>query len=58
MTRLDKYLVDKGFFSSRNQAQEAILRGEVMVNGQIAKKFSYKVKPDDKVEVFSEGYPR
>ncbi|MEY3090049.1 MAG: hypothetical protein RL113_365 [Pseudomonadota bacterium] len=35
--RLDKYLVDEGYFESRNRANEAIKSGEVSVNGKKAK---------------------
>lgn len=56
--RLDKYLVENWYFSSRNQAQEAILRGEVLINWNAIRKFSYKVKDDDKIEILSEWFPR
>jgi len=35
--RLDKYLVDEGYFESRNRALEAIKAGEVKLNGKKAK---------------------
>jgi len=37
MVRLDKYLVEQGFFESRNRALEAIKRGKVFVDGAVAK---------------------
>ena len=35
--RLDKYLVDEGYFESRNRANDAIKAGFVMVDGKKAK---------------------
>jgi len=41
--RLDKYLVENGFFESGNKAKEAILNEKVRVNGEIIKKPAFKV---------------
>ncbi len=70
--RLDKYLVEKGYFESRNRALDAIKRGKVFVNGQVAKasikcdknsnididqeKF-YVSRSAKKLELFLEEYP-
>ena len=70
--RLDKYLVEKGYFESRNRALDAIKRGKVFVNGQVAKasmkcdensnididheKF-YVSRAAKKLELFLEEYP-
>ena len=35
--RLDKYLMDEGYFESRNRAHEAIKAGQVKVDGKVAK---------------------
>ncbi len=48
--RLDKYLVEEGYFESRNRAHEAIKSGTVMVNGKKAKP-SVKIDADTRVEV-------
>ncbi|SFV90032.1 RNA binding methyltransferase FtsJ like [hydrothermal vent metagenome] len=48
--RLDKYLVEEGYFESRNRALEAIKAGQVKVNAKAAKP-SLKVDADTSVEV-------
>ena len=48
--RLDKYLVEEGYFESRNRAHEAIKNAEVTVNGKQAKP-SMKIDADTLVEV-------
>ncbi|CAA6805476.1 MAG: RNA binding methyltransferase FtsJ like [uncultured Sulfurovum sp.] len=48
--RLDKYLVDEGYFESRNRANDAIKAGHVMVDGKKAKA-SAKVDENTLVEV-------
>ena len=37
MVRVDKYLVDEGYFESRNRASDAIKAGDVTLNGKKAK---------------------
>jgi len=70
--RLDKYLVEKGYFESRNRALDAIKRGKVFVNG-VLEKASYKCndtviidieeekfyvsRAAKKLELFLEEYP-
>ncbi len=48
--RLDKYLVEEGYFESRNRALEAIRAGQVHVNGKKAKP-SVKIDANTIVEV-------
>jgi 23S rRNA (cytidine1920-2'-O)/16S rRNA (cytidine1409-2'-O)-methyltransferase len=48
--RLDKYLVEEGYFESRNRALEAIKAGEVSVDGKKAKP-SAKIDENSVVEV-------
>lgn len=48
--RLDKYLVEEGYFESRNRANDAIKAGQVLVDGKKAKA-SAKVDENSIVEV-------
>ena len=48
--RLDKYLVDEGYFESRNRANDAIKAGIVLVDGKKAKP-SVKIDENTQVEV-------
>jgi len=48
--RLDKYLVEEGYFESRNRANDAIKAGQVMVDGKKAKA-SAKIDENTIVEV-------
>ena len=49
--RLDKYLVEEGYFESRNRAHDAIKAGQVMVDGKKPKP-SAKIDENSSVEVF------
>ncbi|PHS36843.1 MAG: TlyA family rRNA (cytidine-2'-O)-methyltransferase [Sulfurovum sp.] len=48
--RLDKYLVEEGYFESRNRANDAIKAGQVMVDGK-KPKASAKIDENSMVEV-------
>jgi 23S rRNA (cytidine1920-2'-O)/16S rRNA (cytidine1409-2'-O)-methyltransferase len=48
--RLDKYLVEEGYFESRNRAHEAIKAGQVLVDGKKAKP-SVKIDENTVVDV-------
>ena len=50
-SRLDLHLVERGFFSSREQAQRAIMAGEVRVGEAVVDKASVKVADDAAVSV-------
>ena len=50
-TRLDAFLVDQGFFPSREQAQRAIMAGEVRVGDRIVDKASVKVAGDTAISL-------
>jgi len=54
--RLDKYLMENGYFESRNKADEAIKNEKVRINGNVIKKSSYKVNEDDKIEILGESF--
>ncbi len=62
MIRLDLFLLDNGFFVSRNKAQEFISSSKVKVDGKIIKKPSFKVENpkieilEDKIYVSRAGY--
>jgi 23S rRNA (cytidine1920-2'-O)/16S rRNA (cytidine1409-2'-O)-methyltransferase len=50
-SRLDSFLVEHGFFPSREQAQRAIMAGEVRVGDMVVDKSSVKVEPAAAVSV-------
>src|SRR6185312_6040289 len=49
--RLDAVLTQKGLFPSREQAQRAIMAGEIKVNDRIATKSSLLVDPTVNIEI-------
>jgi len=49
--RLDEALVARGFYASRARARDAILRGTVWVNGEVATKPAQPVGPNTEVAV-------
>jgi 23S rRNA (cytidine1920-2'-O)/16S rRNA (cytidine1409-2'-O)-methyltransferase len=49
MGRLDQELVERKLCESREKAKRAILAGEVSINGQLARKSSDPVKPNDRL---------
>ena len=53
--RLDKYLVEEGYFESRNRAHDAIKAGQVMVDGKKPKP-SAKIDGNSLVEVAEEKF--
>jgi len=53
--RLDKYLVEKGYFESRNRALDAIKRGKVFVNG-IKAKASLKCDENSTIDIDKEKF--
>ena len=55
MVRIDKYLVDEGYFESRNRASDAIKAGDVILNGKKAKA-SMQVDNNSLLEVKSSKF--
>jgi 23S rRNA (cytidine1920-2'-O)/16S rRNA (cytidine1409-2'-O)-methyltransferase len=55
MMRLDKYLVEKGYFESRNRALDAIKRAKVFVNGVVAKA-SHKCDESTNIDIDQEKF--
>jgi 23S rRNA (cytidine1920-2'-O)/16S rRNA (cytidine1409-2'-O)-methyltransferase len=49
MIRLDQALVDRGLCESREKAKRAVMAGTVNINGQMARKPSDSVKPEDEL---------
>jgi 23S rRNA (cytidine1920-2'-O)/16S rRNA (cytidine1409-2'-O)-methyltransferase len=52
-TRLDRLLVERGLYESRQQAQRAIMAGNVRIDEQIAKKPSLLVTPDAQITILA-----
>ena len=50
-SRLDTHLVSRGFFPSREQAQRAIMAGEIKVGTRVAAKPSELVGPNEEIDV-------
>lgn len=55
--RLDLHLVETGVYASRARAQAAIAAGLVRVNGDVARKPSQKITPDDDIVADGEAHP-
>jgi len=53
--RLDKYLVEKGYFESRNRALDAIKRGKVYVDGEVVKA-SFKCNDENIIDIDEEKF--
>ncbi len=55
--RLDVFLVENGYFSSREKAKSAIMAGLVFVDGQISDKAGNIISDDSKIEVKGNDCP-
>jgi 23S rRNA (cytidine1920-2'-O)/16S rRNA (cytidine1409-2'-O)-methyltransferase len=51
MSRLDQALVERGLCESREKAKRAVMAGQVRVNGQVARKASETVGPEDELKL-------
>ena len=49
--RLDSYLHDKGYFTSRSIAKDAIKEGRIKINGKIILKASFIISEEDHIEI-------
>lgn len=56
-TRLDVFLVNNGFYQTRNKAQNAIESNDVKVNDSIVNSSSYMVNENCKIEIVSTSLP-
>jgi len=54
--RLDRYLVHEGLVESRSKAIERIKAGDVLVDGKVVTKPSFKMRGDKAIEVRSDPY--
>lgn len=55
--RLDTYLVEKGYYQTRNKAQSAIEAGDIIVDNKITNKVSFKVDETNLVSVCKNSLP-
>ena len=55
--RFDVFLVNKGFYETRNKAQNAIESNDVKVNGVIINSSSHKIDEKAKIEIVSVSLP-
>ena len=53
--RLDELLVQRGLYSSRSRARDAIARGTVAVDGVVAAKPAQNTRPESRIEIIDEA---
>jgi 23S rRNA (cytidine1920-2'-O)/16S rRNA (cytidine1409-2'-O)-methyltransferase len=53
--RLDELLVQRGLYSSRSRARDAITRGTVTVDGVVAAKPAQNTNPESRIEILDEA---
>jgi len=55
--RLDDYLLEKGLFDTKSQAQGAILAGKVKINGKPLTKAGFQINPEEEHEILIDSMP-
>lgn len=55
--RLDKYLVDTGYFETKSKAASAILAGHVKINDEYITKAGFQISPDKEYEISVKSMP-
>lgn len=55
--RLDKYLVDLGYFETKSKAASAILAGHVKINDEYITKAGFQISPDKEYEIIVKSMP-
>lgn len=55
--RLDKYLVDLGYFETKSKASSAILAGHVKINDEYITKAGFQISPDKEYEIIVKSMP-
>ncbi|MCR5265572.1 MAG: TlyA family RNA methyltransferase [Cyanobacteria bacterium RUI128] len=55
--RLDKILVDLGYFENKSKASASILAGQVMVNDEVITKAGYQLNPEKEYEFTVKSMP-
>lgn len=55
--RLDKYLVDLGYYETKSKAAAAILAGDVKINDEYITKAGFQISPDKEYEIVVKTMP-
>ena len=55
--RLDKILVDKGYFDTKSKAQGAIMAGDVKINDEVITKAGYLFEFKDSTRIEVKTFP-
>lgn len=55
--RLDKILVDLGYFENKSKASAAIMSGNVKINDEVLTKSGFQIDPEKKMEIVVKSMP-